>query len=196
MNMINQLDTYISTQEYLDGEKISDLRHEYIDGQVFAMAGSSVRHNRIAMNIVNFLYNAADTQGGICEVFSSDIKVSIKHRKSFYYPDVLLSCDETDNEDPYYKNNPCLLVEVLSNSTKDKDRVEKLLAYQTIDSLQAYIMVAQDHASVIVVSKNEQGEWFSHRYSEHDEQIILPCLDAELPVAQIYKRVVFDQSKS
>ena len=192
MSMINPLNNDISIQDYLEGEKVSDIRHEYVDGQVFAMAGSSVRHNRIAMNIVNFLYNAADAQGGKCEVFSSDINVNIEHRKSFYYPDVLLSCDETDNEDSHYKNNPCLLVEVLSNSTKDKDRVEKLLAYQTIKSLQAYIMVAQDHASVIVVSKNEHGEWFSHRYSKHDEQIILPCIDERLAVAQIYKRVVFD----
>lgn len=192
MSAISQRHNSISEQDYLEGEKASDLRHEYVDGQVFAMAGSSVRHNRIAMNIVNFFYNAADAQGGKCEVFSSDIKVNIKHRKSFYYPDVLLSCDETDDEDPYYKNNPCLLVEVLSNSTKDKDRIEKLLAYQMIDSLQVYMMVAQDHASVIVVSKNERGEWFSHHYNEHEEQITLPCLDVVLSVSQIYKRVVFD----
>lgn len=192
MSAVKQSEHYISEQEYLEGEKLSDVRHEYADGQTFAMAGSSVRHNRIAMNIASFLYNTADAMGDTCEVFTSDIKVRIQHRKSFYYPDVLLSCDETDDEDPYYKDNPCMIVEVLSNSTKDKDRIEKLLAYQTIDSLKTYMMVAQDHASVIVVTKNAQGEWFSRTYRESAEQISLPCLDTALSVEQIYKRVVFD----
>jgi len=121
MSTINQAqNTPLAQDDYLDGEKISDVRHEYVDGHVFAMAGTSVRHNRIAMNIANVIYNAADAQGGSCEVFASDIKVRIKHRKSFYYPDVLLSGDEADNEDPYYKDKPCLLVEVLSNLTEDK----------------------------------------------------------------------------
>ncbi len=189
MSAIEKAENYISEFEYLEGEKISDVRHEYIDGEVFAMAGSSVRHNRIAMNIANFLYNEADAKGGSCEVFTSDIKVRISSRKTFYYPDVILSCDDADDEDPYYKNNPCIIVEVLSESTKDKDRIEKLLAYQTISSLQAYIMVAQDQASVIVVHKNDDGEWFATTYANNDQSIHLPCLDAELSLSQIYKRV-------
>ena len=192
MQASNPLQNTLTEQDYLEGEKISKVRHEYVAGQVFAMADSSVRHNRIAMNITNFIYNVADAMEGNCEVFASDIKVRIKHRQSFYYPDVLLSCDEIDDEDPYYKDHPCLLVEVLSNSTKDKDRIEKLLAYQTIRRLQGYMIVAQDHASVIMVRKNEQGEWFSQTYNDNEAQILLPCIDAELPLAQIYKRVVFD----
>jgi Uma2 family endonuclease len=191
MSAIKIADNYISEFEYLEGEKISEIRHEYIDGEVFAMAGSSVQHNRIAMNIANFIYNEADAKGGNCEVFTSDIKVGIKSRKSFYYPDVILSCDDTDDEDPYYKNNPCIIFEVLSDSTQEKDRIEKLLAYQTISSLQSYIMVAQDRASVIVVSKNDDGEWFATTYTNNDESIHLPCLDAELSLSQIYKRVNF-----
>jgi Uma2 family endonuclease len=82
MSAIKIADNYISEFEYLEGEKISEIRHEYIDGEVFAMAGSSVQHNRIAMNIANFIYNEADAKGGNCEVFTSDIKVGIKSRKS------------------------------------------------------------------------------------------------------------------
>ena len=192
MSILKKAQNYLSEQDYLTGEKTSEVRHEYIDGQVFSMAGSSVRHNRIAMNIANFIYNESDVEGSHCEVFTSDIKVRIKNRKTFYYPDVLVSCDDLDDENPYYKNNPCLIVEVLSDSTKHKDRVEKLLAYQTIQSLQAYMMVAQDHASVIVISRNKQREWYSETYPSLDETITIPCIDAELSLSQIYKRVTFD----
>ena len=108
-------DGYISEQEYLEGEKTSSERHEYLDGKVSAMAGASKRHNEIALNIAFAL--RPSTKNDQCRVFSSDVKVRAGKRKAFYYPDVVAGCT-TDDVDEYYLEKPCLIVEVTSKSTE------------------------------------------------------------------------------
>ena len=182
---------YITEQEYIEDEKISKVRHEYIDGEVYAMAGSSKRHNTIALNLaLAFKLASRDTP---CEVFSSDLKVRIDSLRSYYYPDVLVSCDEEDDSDDYYVEKPCLIVEVLSKSTEQKDYREKLLSYQSISSLQNYLVVAQDHCHIDLFYRTKQG-WWIQTFESLEDTVELSCPEFELSVADIYEGIEFQES--
>ena len=138
--------TRITEQDYLEGEKSSKVRHEYIDGQVYAMAGASKRHSEIAVNISTALRIAS--RRSPCRVYSSDVKVRLAEHRSYYYPDVIVGCEEDEAND-YYLEKPCLIVEVLSQTTAKRDRSEKLLAYMNIPTLRAYLLVEQDQPEVV-----------------------------------------------
>ena len=122
MSLATPENNAISHQEYLAGEQCSNIRHEYLAGQVFAMAGAGEKHNRISLNIAFHLRAAA--RGKPCGVFISDMKLRVEPSDAYYYPDVMVTCDPTDNES-LYKRSPCLIVEVLSPTTESIDRREK-----------------------------------------------------------------------
>lgn len=130
--------THLPPEEYLRGEARAEIRHEYIDGDVFAMAGASTRHNRIALNLAFALRSAA--RGGPCGIFVSDVKVRINQGERFYYPDVMLACGDHDGGSDY-EDEPCLIAEVLSASTEHIDRREKWQAYRGIPSLAFYLLI-------------------------------------------------------
>ena len=119
--------TDISEADYLAGEQRANIRHEYVDGKVYAMAGTSLRHNDIAMNIAFALRLAA--RGTPCRVNVSDVKVCAEKPKAYYYPDVMLGCDR-DESSKHYLEKPCVIVEITSPSTEWKDRHQKTVAYQ------------------------------------------------------------------
>jgi Uma2 family endonuclease len=179
--------THIDEYEYLEGEKLADIRHEYVDGQVYAMAGTSKRHNRIAGNIYRALISSGQKN---CDVYIGDIKVRIEQRNSYYYPDVMVGCNEADDADEYYLEKPCLLVEILSPSTEKKDSTEKLLAYQEIASLQAYLMVEQDNCHVSFIYRQKNDHWWVKNFTRLDDIISLQCPEMELSVADIYERIM------
>ena len=182
----SQLETFISEKEYLTGELKATERHEYVDGQVYAMAGASKQHNRIARNFITNLSNAADQSG--CEIYFSDIKVRSEKYKSYYYPDVVLSCED-DDENEYFLEKPCLIVEVTSASTMRKDYLEKALSYQSIDSLKAYLIVSQDKAQVDMLVRNAEGTWDLQQFNNLDDVLELPCLDTTLTLEAVYSGV-------
>lgn len=185
-----QNDTDISEQEYLAGEKLSVIKHEYCDGQVYAMAGSSKRHNRIAGNIYRALLSANNKN---CEAYIGDIKVRINQGKRYYYPDVVVGCDESDNADDHYLEKPCFIVEVLSPSTERKDGTEKLVAYQNIDSIQAYMLVDQSHCKITLISRQANGHLALAYYEDMNASVPIPCPDMVLKVSDIYEAVTFDE---
>lgn len=125
--------TYLSAKQYLQKEETSDIKHEYIDGQIYAMAGASDRQVTIAGNLFALL--RSHVRGSGCRVYISDMKVRIESLNRFYYPDILVTCDERDRETPAYKQFPKLIVEVLSDSTEAFDRGDKFADYQQIESL-------------------------------------------------------------
>lgn len=182
--------TYITEADYLEGEKIAEVRHEYVDGVVYAMAGASRRHNRIAFNIAFHLRLAA--QDKPCDIHLSDIKARAQRSKAYYYPDVIVSCGQ-DEADEYYLEKPCLIVEVTSKTTEWKDYAEKLIAYQKLASLQVYLIVAQDQPLVTLYYRDEESGWEVARFDELEQAIPLPCPEATLTLAAIYEGVDFSQ---
>lgn len=181
---------YISEQAYLEGEKLAEVRHEYVDGVVYAMAGSSLRHNDIAINITSLLRPL--TRGTPCKVNASDVKVRAQRSKAYYYPDVVVGC-QRDSVDTHYLENPCLIVEVTSRSTEWKDYAEKALAYQKLASLQAYLIVAQDYPQVTLYYRDEENGWEVARFDGLEQSITVPCPVATLTLADIYEGVDFNQ---
>ena len=180
--------TTISVDDYLAGELQAEQRHEYIDGQVYAMTGASDRHGLIANALAFALTPAARRKG--CQLFTSDMKLRLEigGKTCFYYPDLLLSCDPQDRE-PYFRRSPCLIVEVLSESTARIDRREKLLAYQTIPSLQSYLLIEQERRHVELYRRGTG--WQAEHYGDSALPNTLPieCLGTSLSLDDIYADV-------
>jgi Uma2 family endonuclease len=181
--------TYLTEQDYLAFEMAANVRHEYIDGHLYAMAGASERHNRISLNIGFHLRAAA--RGGLCGVFMSDMKVRIPQQRAFYYPDVVLVCNQEDNEE-YYKKQPCFIAEVASTSTAKIDSREKLVAYQQIPSLRYYLLISTNKKHIKYFIRNEQNEWQT-ALLEENEILNVDCdnYHAVLTLNDIYEDVAF-----
>jgi Uma2 family endonuclease len=171
----------LSVEAYLEGELISETRHEYIDGQIYAMVGASDRHGLI-LNALAFALTPASRKKG-CQLFTSDMKLrlEIAGKPIFYYPDLLLACDVSDRN-TYFRDNPCLIVEVLSESTERIDRREKLLAYQTLPSMKEYLLVSQNIRCVEIYRRS--NDWGAEYVTTG--ALRLECLDADLALDEIY----------
>ncbi|MGB7518348.1 MAG: Uma2 family endonuclease [Spirulinaceae cyanobacterium] len=187
INVMQSPLTFLTVEDYLDTEKHSKTRHEYVDGRIFAMAGASEEHNLIAGNLYTAL--RSNLRGTSCRTFVSDMKVKVSIQKAdiFYYPDLLVTCDPDDNE-RYYKTSPNLIVEVLSNSTETTDKREKRLNYQTIESLQEYVLISQDEIRVEVYRRNDQNNWSVETLGK-DDKLQLNSVGLTLTMAEIYEDV-------
>jgi Uma2 family endonuclease len=179
--------TYLTEEDYLAFELGADVRHEYVDGQIYAMAGASERHNRISVNVGFHLRAAA--RGGHCGVFLNDMKLNVAWHKAYYYPDVMLVCNAQDTGE-YFKQQPCFIAEVLSPGTANTDRREKLLVYQKIPSLRYYLLVSADQARVEYFVRDAQGDWQT-ALLEAEESLAVDCGDyhAVLRLGDIYEDV-------
>ncbi len=177
---------FLTVEEYLEGEQRSEVRHEYIAGVVYAMAGGSIDHNLIGLNFATALRN--HLAGKRCRVMMADVKVRLEIGDDdvFYYPDVMVGCDPRDTE-KFYLRHPKVIVEVLSESTERTDRREKLLSYMRIESLEAYVLVAQDKSEVTVFqrSKNWRGEVLKGR----EQSIRLDAIEFTMPLTAIYEGI-------
>lgn len=142
----------ISVDDYLRLEERGEQRHEYVNGVVYAMVGGTARHNMIATAISSALRE--HLRGTSCTVFMSDMKV--QGGDVFYYPDVMVVCEPVD-PNSLFQTQPVLLVEVLSDSTESKDRLEKLVAYQSIPSVKEYVLVSQDKVSIDIYRRYEDA---------------------------------------
>ncbi|MBF2007458.1 MAG: Uma2 family endonuclease [Chlorogloeopsis fritschii C42_A2020_084] len=182
--------TYLTVEEYLKAEESSEIRHEYLGGQIFAMSGGSKEHNIITLNIASRL--RSHLRGGSCSVFMSDMKVRIElanqNKSIFYYPDVIVTCDSQD-QDRFFLNYPCLIVEVLSPSTEVTDRREKLVNYRNLDSLQEYVLVFQDEIKVEVYRKENQEKWSMQTLGKSDN-LELNSVGLTLTMPDIYEDVL------
>lgn len=180
-------ESYLSVTAYLEGEKDGNVRHEYVDGQVYAMAGSSDRHNRISGNIYSRLNTHLDNSG--CEPFMADMKIMVAP-VVFYYPDVVVTCDDPIR-DNYYRTEPRLIVEVLSPSTGRIDRNEKLFAYRRVTSLKEYVLVSQDRILVEVYRRQTDDEWSHEIYTNQDDEIHFTSVNLTMNMRDIYRNVRF-----
>ncbi|MBV9595443.1 MAG: Uma2 family endonuclease [Chloroflexi bacterium] len=176
----------LSVEDYVALEKATGLKHEYVLGQVYALAGASEDHNRIALNIAAVLLPAARAVG--CRVVGSDQKLQ-PGNDLYYYPDVQVLCDPTD-ADPLIKHRPCVVVEVSSERTEAIDRREKLPVYRGISSLVTYLILAQDRREVTVHFRDAAGIWQT-RQAQGQDSIPMGCLgNHALSLDDIYQDVL------
>jgi len=173
--------------EYLAMEREAEQRHEFIDGEIFAMVGASRIHNILVTNLTAAI--RPHLRGTPCRIASRDMKVLIEAANRSYYPDLVVSCGDASREvDAYTETRPRLIIEVLSPSTASVDRREKRLAYQQLDSLQDYVLVSQHEARVEVFSREESG-WMHTVYGA-DETVVLRSIDLHLAGAVIFEDVL------
>jgi Uma2 family endonuclease len=192
MHMTAQPHHKFTPQEYLAFERQSHERHEYLDGEIFAMVGGSERHAWITMNIGARLYPQMVEQG--CRIYAENLGVRAKLAQGYFYPDLVIVCGEREFDDPQRDIllNPTVLIEVLSPSTEKYDRGDKFHAYRTIESLQAYVLVSQKVARIEQFIRRE-GEAWDWRVTEGLEATFeLVLVGASLPLAQVYQGVSFD----
>lgn len=189
----NQHQNYITPETYLISEEISPIKHEYINGEIYAMAGASDTHVTIAGNLFTLLRN--HVRGNGCRVYMSDMKVRLETANIFYYPDVMVTCDSRDKEFSNYKQYPCLIVEVLSESTEAFDRGDKFAKYQEILSLEEYVIISQKCQRVECFRRNSDGLWLLQAYNQ-GSAIYLKTINFHININALYEDVNFTNNQS
>jgi Uma2 family endonuclease len=179
---------HLTVAEYLAGEERSDVKHEYLGGTVHAMAGSNNRHSAISTNAVGSLF--ANLRGKPCRAFNSDAKVRIElpDHTRFYYPDAMVVCQPNPPTD-HFQDQPVVVIEVLSDSTRRTDLGEKRDAYLTIPSLKVLIFVEPDSPEVLVHRRKPEGGFAIELHSGPGAILPLPEIEAELPLAELYENL-------
>ena len=181
---------YFSADDYLQWEEQQEEKHEYVDGKVYAMAGASEDHIDITTNLTVILSN--HLRGKDCKLFPSDMRLNIASKKIYYYPDLLVTCDERDRFNKKQKNYPCLIIEVLSESTESKDRGVKFANYQTIESLQEYVLISQWEQRVEVFRRTDRKFWLLQTYTA-GESIELQSINLQISMDAIYEDVALSE---
>jgi Uma2 family endonuclease len=174
----------LSAQAYLEQERLSDTKHEFYNGEIFAMSGGSPAHNLIGANLIREL--GVQLKKRPCRVYTSDQRVQLND--GYVYPDVSVACGKPEFFDKDNLTNPIVIIEVLSSSTADYDAGGKFARYRQLSSLQEYILVAQDRAHVMHYVKQAVHQWTLRDYFEADE-FELPNLECRLDLAEIYAKV-------
>jgi Uma2 family endonuclease len=183
----------VSIEEYLADELISEIKHEYMGGYVYAMAGARTVHNRVAGAFYASMY--ARLRGGPCEPFNSDMKVRVPFptHTRFYYPDGMVVCESNPPESSY-QDRPVIIAEVVSEATRRIDEGEKREAYLTIPTLTNYLIIETDRPRVVVHRRIESGAFVAEAYEGTAAVIPLEAIAAELPLAELYERVEFSSA--
>lgn len=181
----------ISIADYLAGEEFSDVKHEYLGGTVHAMAGATNAHNVIATSVLLAL--GVQLRGKPCQPFNSDTKARIEFRDHtrFYYPDAMVVCHPNPGTD-HYQDQPVVVIEVLSESTRRTDLGEKRDAYMTMPSLKVLLFVEAEQPAVTIYRRKPEGGFAAELHSGLESVIPLPEIDAALPLAELYERVAFN----
>jgi len=175
---------HYTPEEYFQLEEVSEVRHEYFEGEVFAMAGASKSHNLLAQNMVLGLRPALRGKG--CSVFIENVRLVVQEHKYYTYPDVVVTCEPADRRDPYLIRQPVLIVEILSPSTADYDRTEKFKQYQQLASLRHYLLVSQTAWVVEWFRRDEAGQWIYTLLTEPGSVLTISDLELVLPLADLY----------
>lgn len=195
MSNPEKLPKIMSADEYLLLEETSSIKHEYLNGRIYAIAAENISHGAITVNILTILHNQLKGTG--CRVYGSNLKIRVDAINSFFYPDVLVDCGAFQKDDVFTKT-PTLIFEVLSQSTATTDRREKLFAYMEIPSLTTYVLVGQKNKSVDVYRKQNQNDWTVEKLGERDRFDVE--LDGgktvSLSVDEIYEDIDVDPAPS
>jgi Uma2 family endonuclease len=180
---------FLTPEQYLEMERKSETKNEYLNGEVFAMTGASRWHNRIVINLVYGLESQLHTRP--CSVYSNDLRVKVQKSGLYTSPDIVVGCGEEKFEDEHLDTllNPLLVIEVLSDSTEAYDRGAKFAHYQQIDSLMEYLLIAQERYSVEQYVRHSGKEWLYSIVTSADGKASLKSIECELKLAEIYFKV-------
>lgn len=180
----------LTPEEYFVWEEKQLLRHEYLNGEIYAMGGGTQNHGRIASNII-FLVKG-HLRGGGCQVGNSDCRVNILETNDYVYPDVSVTCEDSDRTATQAIQYPCLIVEVLSPSTANYDRGDKFRLYRRNPSLQDYVLVDAEKIAIDLYRKNDRGNWEIFNYQSGDN-IELRSINLSFPIESVYEDIVFEE---
>jgi Uma2 family endonuclease len=180
---------FLTPQDYLAWERQQETRHEWFDGQVYAMTGASREHNLLCGNVFAALHG--QLRGRPCEVYNNDMRVKVSETGVYTYPDIVAACAELRFEDAEVDTllNPVLIIEVLSDSTERYDRGAKFAHYRNLSSLQDYLLVAQAECRVEHYRRQDLNHWLLSEYRGLDDMIELVSVNGRLLVADVYERV-------
>jgi Uma2 family endonuclease len=185
----------MTAAEYLVWEPTQEGRHEYWDGEVVAMSGGTRNHNRILGNFFKILDDLLLDRD--CDVYIADVKVQVEPGRKYFYPDVVVTCDDRD-EDTEYVRSPCLIIEVLSPSTEAIDRGAKFAKYRQFLTFKEYVLVNTSEPKVEVFRRNEKGQWVLSEYDLEDRLLLesiaegrFSTNDVEIAIADLYRQVQF-----
>ncbi len=182
----------MSPSDFLEWERNQEYKHEYIGGEIFAMGGASISHNRILTNIIVSAGSYLKDQS--CNIYPSDLRIAVKSKNSFFYPDATIICGELQFDDEGLKDtvkNPAVIFEILSPSTEDYDIGKKLFFYMQIDSLQQYIIIDSRSIHVRITTKMENGAWKFTELTEKNNAFFINSIQLELSLSEIYDGVKF-----
>jgi Uma2 family endonuclease len=179
----------ISIEEYLEMENTSIEKHEYYRGEIFAMSGAKMPHNRISSNLMITL--GQKLKGKKCQPYGSDARIHIESNTLFTYPDISIICGEvvTLNNDDYNVLNPAVIIEILSPSTKNYDRGEKFKLYRDITTLKEYILVDSESIHIEVFRLNETRHWELEEYNTITDHLSIKAIDETVSISEIYEGV-------
>jgi Uma2 family endonuclease len=181
---------YLTPSQYLEIERKAEFKSEYVEGEVFAMAGARPNHNLLCVELTVTI--GYQLRGKPWAAFGSDQRVRIPSQRLYTYPDLSVACGKAEFSDEDNLLNPVLLAEVLSPSTEGYDRGMKFEYYRTIPSLQYYMLVAQDRVRVDLYTRQTDGKWLMASYSEVGETVELDSLACRVPLAELYSRIEFE----
>lgn len=189
MVAVQSNDEYFTPEEYFIWEEQQLERHELIDGRVHAMTGGTQNHSAIKLNIASLI--KMHLRGSQCSVFDSDLKVNILNTPNYTYPDLSVTCDDRDRQNTLYITYPCLIIEVLSQSTEAYDRGKKFEKYRRNPNLIDYVLVSSEEIAIDIYHRNDAGEWVILSYRPGD-WVELKSIDLRVPIEQLYEEIVFE----
>lgn len=176
----------MSAQDFLAWDETQTVRHEFVAGEVFAMAGAGEAHVTVAGNV--YVYLRQHLAGTPCRTFITDMKLRVEAADAFFYPDVMVTCSAADAADPLVKREPVLLVVLLSPATAAYDRGDKFAAYRKLPTLREYLVIDTDSRRCDLHRKGDDGLWVLHPF-EPGQAVTLASVGAELPAAQLWAEV-------
>ncbi len=187
---------FISLEDYFDREARAEIKSEYFDGVLVAMAGASPAHVRITTNLTRLIGN--QLEGRPCEPFDSDLRVYVEACNTVFYPDLTAACAPPQFAETRLATllNPTLIIEVLSDTTEAVDRGFKFACFQSLESLQTYVLIAQDRLPVECFTRQPDGSWRYEATNTPEAVVALPAIGCELRLAEVYARIKFSATEA
>jgi Uma2 family endonuclease len=184
----------VTPEEYLQFERQSETKHEYFDGEIFAMTGASRKHNSISMNLSYLL--VGHLKGKPCKAYAGDFRVKIKETGLYTYLDLIVTCGKEILEDQVKDTllNPLVIIEILSPSTERYDRGKKFAHYRQIESLQNYVLISQEEPNIEVFQRQPNEQWLFSEKSGLENSIEIPAIGCTLPFMEVYDKIDFNDA--